>query len=98
MTNALAYYENQIFTDRKSFKTLAPGLIVIELISSRLMVCQNKLECVSLAIFFQASLIIASNAVAYRVEKLMVLQSKGRLIAFPTNVRLKTRPVPKSET
>jgi hypothetical protein len=47
---------------------------------------------------FQASLIVASNVVAYRVEKLMVLQSKGRLIAFPTNVRLKTRPVPKSVT
>jgi hypothetical protein len=47
-TNTLAYYENLLITDRKSFITLDPGVNFIKLFPSSLTMRPNKLEHVSL--------------------------------------------------
>ncbi len=61
LTFDLAYLASSTVMKEKSFITLTPGVNVIELIPSLLMMRPNKLECLYLAITLQSSLTFAFN-------------------------------------
>jgi hypothetical protein len=44
MTNTLAYYKNTQFTDKKSFITLAPGVIDIKLFTTVIYESSNVIK------------------------------------------------------
>jgi hypothetical protein len=57
-THTLAYYENSLITEVKSFMTLPSGNIVIKLFTSAIKNAPNKLECLP----FQFSVMYANKA------------------------------------